>query len=554
MGSRKRLFVLGSIGGLALLLVGGAILASFTLSLGSQSMGAAVGGAQDANAFRENVRNGYVPQPTDITYEGLYHDYRFEFDRDEPCRQRFCPTYSRAVSPDPLSNGTDQYLAVGLASGIDESEFQRPNVTMVVVVDTSGSMDSGFGQYYYDNGTEADGDRSKMEAARAAVRTLADQLGPGDRLAIVDYDDDAYTALEMTEGDELTDAELNQTLRSLSADGGTDLSAGMEQARELTSEYQNPGEGQATRIVYVTDAMPNQGETTTEGLTSNLETDAQQGVHTTFVGVGVDFNSELTNDIADVRGANYYTVQSPPAFEDRMSDGFQYMVTPLAYNLSMNVSAPGYEVERAYGTPSNRDTGALVDVATLFPSRSSENGSEGSVILLELNRTSPDPGPIYLNATYETPDGTVEETSDEVTFTHTGEHYDSTGVRRAVVLTRYATLLRNWAAYERSLDSDREFEPPEGVEYRTLGQWEQQSVPLTVSDPYDHRIRAFREYFTAERDALGGNMSQDIAILDRLIESANNSSSSPANESSSTPPSETPAPTASQTPTNRTAT
>ena len=43
-----------------------------------QNIGFSVGGAKDINNFRENIKNGYLPVPTDVTYEGLFYDYYFD--------------------------------------------------------------------------------------------------------------------------------------------------------------------------------------------------------------------------------------------------------------------------------------------------------------------------------------------------------------------------------------------------------------------------------------------------------------------------------------------
>lgn len=36
------------------------------------------GGAQDVENFRENIRGGYLPLPTDITYGGIVKSYYFD--------------------------------------------------------------------------------------------------------------------------------------------------------------------------------------------------------------------------------------------------------------------------------------------------------------------------------------------------------------------------------------------------------------------------------------------------------------------------------------------
>ena len=112
----------------------------------SSRLGYAVGGAKDINNFRENIAQGYLPLPSDITYEGLFYGYYFDTGTPEECAKLFCPEYSTAVSKDPLSKSDDYYLAVGLNSGIKESDFQRKKLNLVIVMDISGSMGSPFDQ------------------------------------------------------------------------------------------------------------------------------------------------------------------------------------------------------------------------------------------------------------------------------------------------------------------------------------------------------------------------------------------------------------------------
>ena len=79
-------------------------------------LGFSVGGAKDVNNFRTNIKNNYLPISTDITYEGLFYDYYFDTGKKEECQKLFCPTYSYAISKDPISQKDNYYLAVGLNS------------------------------------------------------------------------------------------------------------------------------------------------------------------------------------------------------------------------------------------------------------------------------------------------------------------------------------------------------------------------------------------------------------------------------------------------------
>jgi len=119
-------------------------------SVDSGNIGFSAGGAKDINNFRENIKNGYLPIPTDITYEGLFYDYYFDTGQQEKCDKLFCPSYARAITQDPFSGKEEYYLAVGLNSGIKESDFKRKKLNLVVVLDISGSMGSPFNKYYYD--------------------------------------------------------------------------------------------------------------------------------------------------------------------------------------------------------------------------------------------------------------------------------------------------------------------------------------------------------------------------------------------------------------------
>ena len=78
----------------------------------SETLGFSTGGAKDIANFRENIRNNYLPLPTDITYEGLFYDYYFDTGAGEPSEKLFSPSYSFAVSRDPLSGQTEYYLSV----------------------------------------------------------------------------------------------------------------------------------------------------------------------------------------------------------------------------------------------------------------------------------------------------------------------------------------------------------------------------------------------------------------------------------------------------------
>ena len=119
-------------------------------SKSNNSIGFSVGGAKDINNFRENITNNFLPLATDITYEGLFYDYFFDTGITKACDKLFCPSYTSALSKDPFSKKEEYFLSVGLNSGIEQKDFSRKKLNLVIVIDISGSMEEEFDRYYYD--------------------------------------------------------------------------------------------------------------------------------------------------------------------------------------------------------------------------------------------------------------------------------------------------------------------------------------------------------------------------------------------------------------------
>jgi len=499
----------------------------------SDQVGLAAGGAKDINNFRDNLDQGYLPLVSDVTVEGLFYDYYFDTGDPGPSRKLFSPAYSQAVSRDPFSGETEYYLAVGLNSGLRASDFERQNLNLVVVLDVSGSMGSPFDRYYYD-GTgqrvevpQSESQQSKIEVAREAVLGLMDQLGEDDRLGIVTFNDKARTLRPLAYVDRRNLATARDAVQRLRAGGGTNLGAGMDLAGEFFDEYlvHSPDDYE-NRVIFITDAMPNLGETNRYGLLGMTERNADERLHTTFIGVGVDFNTQLTDYISGIRGANYYAVHSPGEFRRRLDAEFDYMVTPLVFDLELRVESSGWEIETVYGSPeADLATGSLMRVNTLFPAERSGGETRGGLILLKLRRTGPGSA-VRLTARYEDRSGRRDSVTSEVWLDRMRpEQFDNHGVQKGVLLARYATLLQQWIQDERQYaHSSRPWEPSwqcgDGIGLPPrmgLGEWERQSMPLAVSREYRVRFAEFADYFEREMRLVRDNdLARELAVLESL--------------------------------------
>jgi Ca-activated chloride channel family protein len=504
---------------------------------GSNTIGLATGGAKDINNFRQNISNNYLPLPTDITYEGLFYDYYFDTGAQEATSKLFAPSYSFAVTRDPLSQQTEYYLSVGLNSGMKEEDFTRKKLNLVIVLDNSGSMGEQYTQYYYDQyGQRQDAYAgegitrlTKMDSAKSAVVSILNQLEDGDRFAIVLFNSSATLVKSMALVRNTNMGNIIDDVLDINAGGSTNLAAGMDIA---TGQFRNLLEVNSydyeNRIILLTDAQPNTGDTSSSGMMGTVTKNAANRIYTTFIGIGVDFNSSLIEQISSAKGANYYSVKSPGEFRQRVQDEFDFMVTPLVFNLSLNFESQGWRIEKVFGSPeADQATGQLMKINTLFPSRSEGGETKGGIVILKLRKmTSQSDTKVYLKVTYEDRNGKSDSSQEVIQPEATSpEYFDNSGIRKAILLSRYAALLQNWTIDERQhVQYSKPWDPVCNEDMGIiippdpyLSQWERTSLPLMVSPSYQRIFHTFSQYFEKEMRGIGDyTLEQELGILNKL--------------------------------------
>ncbi len=507
-------------------------------SLNEETIGLSVGGAKDIENFRKNIENGYLPLPTDITYEGIYYDYYFDTGQTKECNKLFCPSYSLAVSRDPFSAREEFYMQIGLNSGIKQSDFKRKKLNLVVVLDISGSMSSPFNRYYYDQfgarvPVEEEPQFSGMDKMSVANNTVAGLLGhlkSDDNFGMVTFESRAEIFMPLTNAGEINLAELKSRILNQRSRGGTNMSAGMNLGIFLYESFvdADPREYE-NRIIFITDAQPNTGDLSEQGMLGMAKRASNNRIYTTFIGVGVDFNTRLIEGITKTKGANYYSVHSGREFMQRMVDEFEYMVTPLVFDLALTFESKGFEIEKVYGSPeADIATGELMRINTLFPSKREGGETKGGIVILKLKKLT-EKGRIKLKTSYENREGKIDGDQQYIEFpSHEKDHFDNKGIRKGILLARYVNLMRNWINDERvscrdsspvsrSIDMESGILLPPEIDPHGLSQWERQSVPLRVDKEYSYLIERFITYFESETKALGDEtLSRETAVMKML--------------------------------------
>jgi Ca-activated chloride channel family protein len=321
-------------------------------------------------------------------------------------------------------------------------------------------------------------------------------------------------------------------LDSLQARGGTDLAAGLQAGYDQFDRSKQAPVGVERRMFVLTDAMPNSGEFRFGETARHMATSAS--VHMTFVGIGVDFNADLAEELATVPGFNYLSSRNQTDVVMRLGRDFDFLVSPLASSVSLRFESSDLCVVRKFGVPRGDDERlctihepmtSIVSLPNLFAAaKEEESGAiRGGVILLEVARRNVTSTVAQarrsclarLVASYRQGGRSngewitvnaemclqVDETCDCGATPTAPEASAADGVWKAIALSRYVTLMRDWIR--------RSGRPASGG---TLGVYEQHSVPLkgSVSLETSRKIAVFERWFLKEAERVAEPLMKSL--------------------------------------------
>jgi Ca-activated chloride channel family protein len=390
-------------------------------------MGATPGGAQDNGLAQTQVNQGLVPRASAFTVEGLLNQYDLPLE-SLTCGQDLCIDAAYGVAPVLVENRSAVFVQIGFSSGIDSTTFQRQPLNLSVVVDRSGSM----------------ADDSKLDSVKQALGHLIDQLDERDRLSIVLFDDQVDVLVEPAL---VTDrAKLKLAVASISARNTTNMAAGLRQGSAFVQA--NAGQpGISDRVMVFTDALTNTGDTDQSTFIQIAASNAAKNIGITLFGVGTDLNQDLVLAITGMRGGNYFFLQDAAKIATVFDVDFDYLVTPLAYDLSFQLlPAAGFVITAVYGFPAWRTGSTTVqfNIPSVFLSR-----NHGAIVvrLDPSNRIWPaGQSPLAEMAlTYTPADGGAQVSqsleaaySDTAPLTDSTIFYSQRAVRKSVALVNTA--------------------------------------------------------------------------------------------------------------------
>jgi len=377
-----------------------------------------------------------------MTVEGLLSEH--SIDLGEPAEN--APIFMTAAGAWNMpfdAFGPQATLALGFGTTINAENFQRSDLELCLVIDVSGSMQDPI---------SGNGRTSKFNAVRIAVDRLLAQLTPEDRVSVVTFNEQADVRTESAAGNDI--AAIKGALDRIVPEGGTDLARGMITGYEVLSDHvtaERPG-----RLILFTDAVPTVGLSASDDFLQIMQRYGDEELGTTVLGVGADFGDELAQDIAQVRGGNYFFLGDYDRVVSVFDDEFDFLVSPIAYDVRLTVNIPfELDIESVHGLPGvDINTHVLeLEVPTLFLS-SNQGGGEIIIRLRAGALVDFDAAVPLADITYSyrnTSGGRREAVLAKMLpagLDAAGQtaYFENDGVQRACLLTDTALVLRESAA------------------------------------------------------------------------------------------------------------
>ncbi len=212
------------------------------------------------------------------------------------------------------------YLRVGLRGCPSEILEDRAPVNVAIVIDKSGSMNSG----------------GKIQAAKEAAILALHRLKSNDIVSVVLYDSNVEVlvpATKMTNRDRII-----RKIRGIGAGGSTALYAGVQTgAEELRKFLSNE---RVNRVVLLSDGLANVGPDSPRAL-GKLGADlVDEGISVTTIGLGSGYNEDLMSKLAYKSDGGHYFCEEADELAGVFDQEFGRALSVVAQKVIIEITCP----------------------------------------------------------------------------------------------------------------------------------------------------------------------------------------------------------------------
>ncbi|UCG22897.1 MAG: VWA domain-containing protein [Chloroflexota bacterium] len=267
----------------------------------------------------EAIRAIYSPShPVAIDRDGDYQAVVGFEDSDVLADQDFELFYT--IAPEDIGlnllsyqeEGQDGFFLLLVAPAVDVDSDQVVAKDVILVVDTSGSMEG-----------------QKMEQAKEAAAFVVDNLNPRDRFNVIAFSTGIRNFEKgLVPADDAGD--YRQFIERLEAVGGTNISGALLEAVAQVDKER------PTTLIFLTDGLATEGITDTSLLLDTVKQQAADNVRLFAFGVGDDVDTALLDSLTqNHRGTTTY-VRPGQDIDEAVSGFYAKVSTPVLANISLD--------------------------------------------------------------------------------------------------------------------------------------------------------------------------------------------------------------------------
>jgi len=194
---------------------------------------------------------------------------------------------------------------------------ERPAIDVVAVIDRSGSMAG-----------------SPLESVKDAVKQLLRFASANDRIAVVVFDDEVETILDLKHHDDVEAAA--RAVARVQSGGMTNLSGGWLKALQILTQSGRPDA--LRRIIVLTDGHANVGLDSVDTFAPHVSTARATGITTSCIGFADGYDEKFLAAVADAGSGNDYWCAGADQASRVFTQEFAGLASVASQNLEVSIA------------------------------------------------------------------------------------------------------------------------------------------------------------------------------------------------------------------------